>query len=198
MKLSLDFDFFHTAATAKQSRVQRPSISELMFLTFAAHYKTVIPTGASQFSLPIQLPVGWLACVVEGPLLGCVSIKRAHVTRSTRTMNLSFPHPIGLRNYVFSLCFCLWALTITGCGGGGTSTPPATPASDGLVWKAHSWKITNGGRMAHSNSEFDTLNHCMLGQYLTHSNSHRYTESAPSSGCEGGSWVSLFSFSSSK
>ena len=37
----------------------------------------VIPTGATQFSLPISLPVRWLGCAVEGPLLSSPSAKGA-------------------------------------------------------------------------------------------------------------------------
>ena len=38
---------------------------------------TVIPTEATQFFLPISLPVRWLGCAVEGPLLSSPSTKGA-------------------------------------------------------------------------------------------------------------------------
>jgi hypothetical protein len=60
-------------------------------------------------------------------------------------MRLSLLRTGDLWNCVFSLGFCLWVLTITGCGGGGTLIPASTPTSDGSVWKGHNWKITTGG-----------------------------------------------------
>jgi hypothetical protein len=51
-------------------------------LLLCRQFKLVIPTEASQFFLPIQLPVGWLARAVEGSLFR--SDRRKNVLRNTR------------------------------------------------------------------------------------------------------------------
>jgi hypothetical protein len=57
-------------------------------------------------------------------------------------MGLSLVRTGALWDCVFSLGFCLWVLTTTGCGGGVSN---AMTPGDGSLWKGHNWNITTGG-----------------------------------------------------